>query len=445
MGTLSPEPADASPPTRVRYLVLAFLCLAAAIAYIPRNCIGVAEEDIRAELDLSKDEMSVVMSSFFITYALLQIPTGWLAHVWGARRALTLFAAGWSVASGLGALAGLPLLLLTRLGMGGAQAGLFPCSTGSVSRWLPARRWALANGLLGSFMQVGAVAAAILTGFLLEPLGWRWLFVLFAVPGLAWAGWFWLWFRDNPEDHPAVNEAERDLIRGGRPASHPERRERSEPTPWRALFTSRAMICICSQQFFRAAGYMFFTSWFTTYLKETRHISTELAGILTSLPIAAYMLGSPVGGLVSDWVLARTGSRRLSRQGVSVVSLLGCALLIVCAYFIDDPWLAVLVIAAGTLCSSFAGPTAYTITIDMGGKHVAPVFSTMNMAGNIGAAVFPLLVPPLVDAGSWDLVLFLFAGIYVAAAFCWMPFNPEGTIGERPRVDPERSDLSPTR
>ena len=435
MGFPSREPPEAeSPPTRVRYLVLVSLCLAAALAYIPRNCIGVAEGDIRASLGLSKEEMSVVMSSFFITYALLQIPSGWLAHIWGTRRALTLFAAAWSVASGLTALAGLPLLLLARLGMGGAQAGLFTCSTGSIARWLPARRRALASGLLGSFMQIGAVVAVVLTGLLLEPLGWRWLFVLYAVPGLAWAAWFFLWFRDRPEDHPSVNAAEQALIRGSRPAApDPEGPERPEPTPWRTLFTSRAMLCICGQQFFRAAGYMFFTSWFTTFLKETRHISTAEAGFLTGLPIGAYMLGSAAGGLVSDWVLARTGSRRLSRQGVSVVSQLGCALLIVCAYFIHDPWLAVLVIAAGSLCSAFAGPAAYTITIDMGGKHVAPVFSTMNMAGNIGAAVFPFLVPPLVAVtGSWDLVLFLFAGIYVAAALCWMPFNAEGTIVERP-------------
>jgi hypothetical protein len=111
----------------VRYLVLAALCLAATIAYIPRNCIGVSEGSIRASLGLSEYEMSWVMSSFFITYAVLQIPTAWLGHVWGARRALTVFAVSWSVASGLVGLAlGMPLLLLTRLGMGAAQAGLFP-------------------------------------------------------------------------------------------------------------------------------------------------------------------------------------------------------------------------------------------------------------------------------------------------------------------------------
>jgi ACS family glucarate transporter-like MFS transporter len=435
MGDRGTGPAGKHPtPSAVRYLVLVALCLAAAIAYVPRNCINVAEEAIRSDLGLNKYEMSWVMSAFFLTYAVFQIPTGWLGHVWGTRRALALFACAWSVAGGLAGLAlGLPLLLLTRLGMGVAQAGLFPCATASVAKWFPARRWALANGLLGSFMQVGAAAAAIATGLLLASLGWRWLFVLYALPGVAWAAWFFVWFRDSPEEHPDVNAAELALIQGTGEARQRPTPGARLPVPWLALLTSPALLCICGQQFFRAAGYMFYTSWFPTFLKETRDVSTPQAGVLTSLPLWAFMAGSAVGGLVSDWTFARTGSRRLSRQGLAVASMLACALLIVAAFFIRDAWLAVLVMAAGSFCSSFAGPCAYTITIDMGGKHVAPVFATMNMAGNLGAAVFPTLVPPLVDAtGSWDVVLFLFAGIYVAAGLCWIPFNPNRTLFDRP-------------
>jgi MFS family permease len=418
----------------VRYRVLALLCLAATIAYIPRNCIGVAEGDIERDLRLSPEEMGWVMSAFFITYAVFQIPSGWLGHVWGARRTLALFAAAWSVASALVGLAmGMPLLLLTRLTMGGAQAGLFPGSTAAVARWFPARRWGLANGLLGSFMQIGAAVAVLLTGLLLEPLGWRWLFVLYAVPGLVWAAWFVVWFRDRPEDHPAVNAAELALLEPQSALADKQASGHPEPTPWEALFSSPAMMCICGQQFFRAAGYMFYTSWFTTFLMKTRDVNVAEAGVLTSLPIWAYVVGSALGGAVSDWVLTRTGSRRLSRQGLSVASLLGCALLILVAYLIHDAWPAVLVITAGSLCSAFAGAPAYTITIDMGGRHVAPVFATMNMSGNVGAAVFPLLVPPLLAwTGSWDAVLFLFAGIYLAAALCWVPFDAEGTIFDRP-------------
>src|SRR5947209_9701110 len=272
MGDPSRELSDAGPPpTQVRYLVLAFLCLAAMLAYIPRNCIGVAEKDIRSELGLSEVESGWVMSAFFITYALFQIPTGWLGHVWGTRRALTVFAVLWSVAGGLAGLAtGLTILLLARLGMGIAQAGLFPCTTTSLARWFPATRRGLVNGLLGSCMQIGGAVAPILVGLLLEPLGWQWLFVLCAAPGIGWAAWFFVWFRDRPEEHPAVNDAERALIRGPQAAfSAKESPARPEPTPWKVLFTSWAMFCICGQQFFRAAGAMFYGSWFATFLKAT--------------------------------------------------------------------------------------------------------------------------------------------------------------------------------
>jgi MFS family permease len=401
------------------------------IAYVHRNCISVAEEDIRADLGLTKEEMGWVMGSFFLTYALGQVPTGWLSYVWGSRRALPFFTAVWSIMVQLLAFAaGLPMLLLTRLGMGAAQAGLLPSATDTLSRWFPTTRRAVASGALTSFMSVGAALCSLLTGILLVYLSWQTLFVLFAVPGIVWALWFLVWFRDRPEEHRAVNAGEVALIQQGKPAEGDKLNSAIvEPTPWGGIVTSWAMWSICGQQFFRAAGYIFFASWFPTFLKESRGVTTAQSGILTSLPLLAVVLGSFLGGVVSDAILVRTGSRRLSRQGVAIASTVSCALLIVLSYFISNTLLAVLVISAGSFCASFAAPCAYAITIDMAGKHVAPVFSTMNMSGNLGALAFPVVVPWLIDwTGSWDVVVFVFAGIYLAAAFFWMLLNPNGTI-----------------
>ena len=69
------------------------------------------------------------------------------------------------------------------------------------------------------------------------------------------------------------------------------------------------------------------------------------------------------------------------------------------------------------------------------GRHIAPVFSTMNIAGNLAAMLFPLAVPWLVETGGWNQVLFVFAGIHLAAAFCWLRLDPEGTIFDRCRPD----------
>ncbi|MEX1096545.1 MAG: MFS transporter [Planctomycetales bacterium] len=203
--------------------------------------------------------------------------------------------------------------------------------------------------------------------------------------------------------------------------------------PWLALFASPVLWLICAQQFCRAAGYMFYASWFATFLQESRGVSIAGAGLLSSLPLLATILGGPCGGRLSDGLMVRTGNPRLARQSVAIGSMLGCALLIFAAYPIQNPTLAVLVISGGAFCAAFGGPISYTITIDMGGRHVAPVFSTMNMAGNIGAVAFPYVVPDILEwsGQNWNAVVLLFGGLYVAAAACWGLLDPRGTVLER--------------
>lgn len=430
------------PASFVRYFVLAALCTVALVAYVQRNSVSVAEAAMREELELSKQAMGAVMSAFFLSYALLQLPTGWLAKVLGTRRALTAFLCLFSAATGAFALAtGWPMLCATRLGMGGFQSGIFPCAVNTVSKWMPATQRSFANGMLASFMSVGGALGGSLTGVLLPIVGWRWAHLLYSVPGFLFAIWFYFWFRDRPEEHRSVTAAELHRIRGddaqdknaGAP-SQPAGDEAAEPTPWGAILTSLPMWALCAQQAFRAAGYIFFASWFTTFLRETRGVADLEAGLLTSLPLLAVVVGSPVGGLLSDWILARTGSRRAARQGLAIASMVACSLLVVSSYPIDNPWLAVLVISAGSFCASFGGPCAYTATIDIGGRHVPMVFSLMNMAGNLGAFVFPLVVPLLLNegktpgSGNWSLVLFTFAGMYLVAAVFWLLADTRSVI-----------------
>ena len=189
------------------------------------------------------------------------------------------------------------------------------------------------------------------------------------------------------------------------------------------------MWCICGQQFCRAAGYIFYASWFPTFLQETHGVTVSKSGYLTAMTIIAALFGSLLGGTVSDKILAVTGNRRLARQGVAIVGMFLCAMFIFAAWFVDDPVLAVSIISLGSFCASLAGPSGYTVTIEMGGPHVATVFATMNMAGNIGAAIFPILVPYLLKLpGGWNSVLFVFGGLYLAAMVFWILLKSEGTV-----------------
>ena len=438
-------PADAhSPPTVTwtRWLLSLWLAAAAAGAYLCRNCLVVAEKTIRADLNLTEDQMGLVMGMFFWSYALAQIPGGWLGTRFGSRLSLPLFSAWWSAAMFLwGAATGMAALVVARLSSGLAQAGLFPCSVISISRWFPSTERGTASGMLAASMQVGAIIAAPLTAVLLKWYSWRVVFAVYAIPGIVWAVAFWLWFRETPEQHSSVNEAELQHIQQGRLDDDNATDDQPPSTPWLRLATSPTMWLICSQQFFRAAAYVWFASWFATYLQETRGVTREASGWLTAVPLSASMLAGLTSGGLSDWVLRRTGSLSWARSGVAAVSLFTCSVLVFSAYFIGDATLATVVIGAGAFFAACAGPCAYAATMDVGGRHVAAVFSTMNMIGNFGAGLLAYLVPKYrvwIDANdtllslsggnSWNAVLVLFGVMYVLAAVCWIGLRMDGTL-----------------
>lgn len=415
---LDSEPPQRS-PTMVRYLVLAWLCLLATLAYIHRSCLSVPAGLIQDDLHLTKDDLAQIMSAFFLGYTLFQLPSGWLGDRWGARRALTLFIILWSAATGwMGLASGFMGMWVGWFVNGIAQAGIFPCCVKSISRWFPETQKAFPNGMLAGFMSVGAVMASALTGFLLKYLGWQEVFLWLALPGLIIAIIFYWWFRDKPIEHSWVNAEEVALILRDQPGI--KKIDQAGPYPVFEILLSLPMILVCAQQFCRAAGYNLYMTWFPRLMQITRGATVEESGYWTSMALLGVVVGSPLGGLTSDWIFRVTGSKQLARQGLAMTSLSICAVLILTAYYMEDALPTVLLLTASSFFAGLAGPAAYTITIDLGGRHVATVFSTMNMMGNLGAFLMPLVVAELVDWYSWNEALLLLSGLYFAAAACWM-------------------------
>lgn len=409
---------------RSRYLVLTFLCISAAIAYVQRAAISVPAAEIAGDLkfaDLAR-EMGWVQSAWYFSYALLQLPSGWLADRIGSRRALASYSALWSILTLISGLASdfTTLLILWGL-MGAAQAGAFPCAAKAIGQSFPEMQRARASGLLAAGMAVGGALAPVLTAVLLESLTiwsellsvdrWRLLLAAYALPGMLWTVAFLAFV---PPDQPATS---------------PRKAVPRAPVDWTRLFRSGPLALLCAQQFFRAAGMVFFLTWFPTFLQRTRGVSSLESGVLTTIAGAGGVLGSLSGGIVSDWLLRRTGNARLSRQGIAVVGMGTCAVLIVVSNFIADVQSSIALISLGAFFATFGGVSGYTVAISFGGRHVATVFSSMNMCGNMGAALFPVSAGWLVArTGDWNLILLLFAGIMAVDAVCWALLNPRGTL-----------------
>ena len=415
---------DADEDHNGRYQVLAFLCVSAAIAYVQRAALSVPAQEIAGDLEFANlaRDMGWIQSSWYFSYGLMQIPSGWLADRLGSRRALAIYSVVWSLATLLTSLATdfFSLLLLWSL-MGAAQAGAFPCAAKAIGQIFPETERARATGLLACGMTIGGAIAPILTAAFLDSLSpwadvfqidrWRLLLAAYAIPGVVWTVAF------------LGMISLRKL-----PATENTRHVRS-PVDWSVMLRSWPLALLCGQQFFRAAGMVFFVTWFPTFLQKTRDVSLLGSGILTTVAGVGGVVGSLTGGFFSDWLLKRTGNSRMSRQGIAVVGMSICSLLIVASYFVHDVNHSIALITLGAFFATFGGVSGYTVAIGFGGRHVATVFSTMNMFGNMGAALFPVTAGWLVaQTGNWNLILFLFAGVMAIDALCWALLNPQGTL-----------------
>jgi len=163
------EPAaSVDRPTNVRYLMVGLATLMAVLLYMDRFCLGFFLTYIREDLRLTDSQSSLLLSAFFWTYALGQVPAGWLSDRFGARAMLALYILFWSLFTGLmGLVDTLFLMLLLRFGFGFAQAGAYPTGAGMVSKWAPFTLRATFSAIISTGGRIGGFVAPILTAYLL--------------------------------------------------------------------------------------------------------------------------------------------------------------------------------------------------------------------------------------------------------------------------------------
>jgi sugar phosphate permease len=152
----------------VRYRVIFVCMLMAVLLYLDRFCISFAEVFIKDELGLSDEQIGILLGSFFVSYALCQVPSGWFSDRFGARKMLTIYILMWSLFTAMTGLAtGFIMLLIFRLGFGLSQAGAYPTSANIVSKWMPLTERGFASSMVTVGGRIGGALAPVLTAFLI--------------------------------------------------------------------------------------------------------------------------------------------------------------------------------------------------------------------------------------------------------------------------------------
>ena len=417
-----------------RWYILGLICLMYLITYLDRVNISTAAPIISKEFGFDKITMGAIFSAFGWAYALFQVPGGWLSDRFGARPVIGTIVAYWSVMTAATAAAtGAVSFIAVRFLFGMGEAGAFPGATRSMQLWYPREERGLVQGLTHSASRLGAAIAPPLVVFIMNDWGWRSVFYVCGAIGFIWSIWWYVSYRNLPEDHPLVNQEELKHIRGVdatgavKPA-HIERKAAS--VPWGTLLRSPNMWAIMCAYFTYVYCLWIFLSWLPSYLVEFRHFTLIKVGMLASLPLFAGVIGDTVGGVATDWLLKKTGNTRLARRSVAITGLLGCCAFIVPAALTENAITAITCLTASMFFLECTIGPSWAVPMDAGGKYSGTVSGMMNMAGNFGGALSPLVFGFLVQYGSWQAPFIVAAVLLVIGAGVWAFW-----------LDPDRSVL----
>jgi ACS family glucarate transporter-like MFS transporter len=429
------EVAQAAKPTNARFKVLWLVFFLTNITYLDRLCIAAAAPAISSEFHFSKIQMGYIFSAFTLAYAAFEIPSGWLGDYFGTRKALTRIVLWWSLFTMLtGAATGLLSLIVVRFLFGVGEAGAFPNVARSVSRWFPASHQGRALSIAFIGNAVGAAICTPLVFKLVNLQGWRPTFVEFGAIGLIWTAVWYRWFRDRPEEHPAVNEAELAFIRSDRvDASQLEDRV---DIPWRHLLRSKNLYFICLMYFAFGYALYFYITWLPTYMLDGRGFSQNYAGFFSALPWIASCFGFYFGGRLTDWLAHRTGSLKIGRCGVGAFGLTASALALVAVVQTRGAVLASLFVALAAGFQMLTGGAAWSVCLDVGRRNAGVVTGFMNMTGNIGGTIAPIVVGYAVErSGSWSIPFYVTAALLGFGVIMWFLVDPKcSVIGEVPAI-----------
>lgn len=449
--------------THVRYGVLGFLSALSFILYLDRVCISKAALNIENDLGLSHTAMGFVFGAFTIAYGLFEVPTGAWGDRYGSRGVLTRIVIWWSLFTALtgcvyqfswksGFRVHIPgidqdlslvfdsfiLLMIVRFLFGAGEAGAFPNAARVLAHWFPLRERGMAQGFVLTCSLLGGAAAPTAAGYLIQDVGWRWTFAIFGSVGIVWAAAFYYWFRDDPAEHSAVNDGERQFILDGNPPASVT--DHHPPIPWKIVLASPNVwllggVITCGA----FTAYMFMT-WYPTYLQKGRGVSSIEAGWLSSLVLAGGAVGCFCGGYLSGWIVRLTGERKRSRRMIGICTLGSAGLLLGACTQFESPVVTSLCAALAFGCAQAQQGNWWATVTDISGKHLGAMFGLMNSLGVPGAFISPIFLGGFVDwrnehgyvgRGQWDPGFYVYATVLLIGACCWVFIEPTKSIVER--------------
>ena len=401
-----------------------------SLAYLDRaNYSFAAAAGINQDLGITKGMSSLLGSLFFLGYFFFQIPGAIYAEKRSVRKLIFLCVLLWGACATLtGLVSNIPMLIIIRFTLGVVEAAVMPAMLIYISNWFTKSERSRANTFLILGNPVTVLWMSVLSGYLIQALGWREMFILEGFPAVLWAFYWWKTARDKPQQVSWLTQQEKDDLDE---IMVNEQKNIKPVRNYAEAFKSKNVILLCAQYFCWSIGVYGFVLWLPSIIRGASNMGMVETGWLSSVPY----LAATIAMITVSWLSDRMQNRKLFVWPMLLIGatcFLGSFLL-----GADNFWLSytLLVIAGASMYAPY-GPF-FAIIPEMLPKNVAGgAMALINSMGALGSFIGSWVVGYLNGAtgGPGASYIFMGSALFVSVLL---------TIIVKPNADKESAQPLP--
>lgn len=417
-----------APSRWYRLIPVAFITY--SLAYLDRANFGFAAAgEMAKDLHITSATSSLLGSLFFLGYFFFQIPGAHYAASRSAKKLIFWSLILWgALAMATGMVNNITLLIIIRFMLGVVESAVMPAMLILLSRWFTKKERSRANTFLILGNPATILWMSILSGYLINAVGWRWMFIWEGLPAIIWAFFWWRLVNDKPKDATWLSQNDREALDL---ALQKEQQGIKPVKNYAAAFKSKVVILLCLQYAFWSIGVYGFVMWLPSIIKAAPEISIIETGWLSSIPYVFAIIGMLSASYYSD--------KTLNRKLFVWPFLLVAALAFYGSYLVGTTnfWLSfTLLIIAGAAMYAPYGPFFAIITEVLPGNVTAGAIALINSFGALGSFVGSYIVGYLNGStGGFSASYIFMAGSLLLSAILTMIAVKDQQVIPTPKLD----------
>jgi MFS family permease len=396
------------------WILVIIMLIAGVINFLDRVNLSIGGTTIASQFHLNSIQMGVLYSAFLWPYALANLPAGWIVDKFGPKRLFIAATILWSLATLLGGISqNFSQLYASRIMLGIVEAPFFIVGAKVTQMWFAEKDRGLPTGVINTGSQLAnAIAPPLLTVILLN-FGWRAMFIVIGILGLVMT-LTWIIFYREPEKN--LNLAKKNL------------QEKKKKISWGVLLKNRSTWAMMVGNFGLVYVFWVYLTWLPTYLTTQRHFSMMKTGWVAAIPYLTGVIGVPLGGLVSDYLIKKLDMKPIkARKCIIVAAAMISAIIVAPVAYIENQVLSIALLSCAYFFGSTPNGVVWTLATDVApAKLVGSLGALQNFSGYLGASLAPIVTGFIVQkTGSFNNVFVVSSLFLIMSAIIYGVFLKE--------------------